>query len=136
MFRVIIESGDNKNTSKRVDAVMKTEKLYELIGRFTLKYGPPMEVEITHGVHEYEFYKEKGTAFESCTLSFAKILNDSRKKRGTHSSNVGSRFGGTRRVPMGIQSPPPTPVGPVESDDPRLSELFTKGVLEASSYHR
>lgn len=125
MYRVVIQKSENAKESRITDVAMKTEKVYELLGRFTLQYGPPEMTEESHGVFEFFFEKDLGRGdSKSATISFARIGESEKEKKNTSE---------WRREPTAPIPPPP----PSEPNDDRIDELLTKGVIEiAASYYQ
>lgn len=126
MFRVTIERSTSDSTKvQRLDVVMKTEKLYEIIGRFTLLYGPPILTDNVHGIREAEYFKDVGRGYESACVVFAKIAADNNTTKKTKNLNEKSWH---KREPVVVLSPPPPP----EPNEERIDELLKAGVIETS----
>lgn len=115
MYRVIIEEySPTIGTIKTYDLLIKTERLFELIGRYTVKYGCPEDLVNENGLREINFWKSyQGNAFMSVTLQFCKVSNEKKP------NNV---------VPIKQETIiPPEPTLP---PDERLQEMLTAGVLK------
>ena len=78
MFRVTIEEYNNLGPVRFLDIIMKTEKLYELIGRLTLKINDPVTLVNEEGIRELEFFKHIGQGSIATSVCFANISNDSK----------------------------------------------------------
>lgn len=80
MYRVIIKEEFSSNTpNKQLDLSIKTEKLFELLGRYSFKYGPGVLVASEDGITMVEHYKE----FEDKTSIMVSITYGRYKKNGT-----------------------------------------------------
>ena len=55
-------------TDKTFEADFDQTKFYEILGRYTVKYDPPVDMMGSGNVREYDFYKRKGN--ETYTVNF------------------------------------------------------------------
>lgn len=119
MFRVIIQEEDNRGPQKMLDLVIKTEKLYEILGRYITKYGCPVAL-ITDddGINEIEYHKVIGNGFISAQISYAKIGMDIRKGKEKNSSNIST-------------TPPVVPEKPAEE---RIQSLVDSGAFKKAQW--
>lgn len=126
MYRVTIERLSSKTTKvDRVDAVMKSEKLYEVIGRFTLLYGPPVMTDNISNIKEAEFFKQVGnTEWLSAEIIFAKVAPDGTEVRKGKVVDMTSNW---RRKDIPVVHKPITPPEPNEE---RIEEMLKAGALE------
>jgi len=124
MFRVLIEEYSQKGTLRKFDVVMKTEKLFEALGRYTVRMGVPSELYNEGGMVELEFYMalEKG-GWVAATISYARIAKDQLKTPFSTKppSNVSN-------LPVTV-TPPTQPKSDLPLDD-RLKTMLDKGVLQ------
>lgn len=123
MFRVMIDQYDNRGIKEHWDIVIKTEKLYEILGRFMVKYDAPVRLVSEEGITEYEYCKDFDNGFIGVSVAFAKISNDVKmteeaKKKG-------------KIIPMGM-GPPPAPKmeQPEEPLEERIGELAASGAFK------
>ena len=75
MYRCIVEEYTSKGAGRSFDIEIKTEKFYELIGRYTVKYGSPDEVYNKDGYTELEFYQLTTEGHRGAIVSYCKIAN-------------------------------------------------------------
>jgi hypothetical protein len=129
MFRVVIITHNQKKPLEKSDALMVTEKLYEILGRHCHKYGPGVVIEITHGAHEWEFSKKIDGVLERVVISYAKVAQNSKSVRSSPLS--GSSF--QRTIPPTVTVPLPPPLPP-EPDEARIAVMAAKGFLEDDVY--
>jgi hypothetical protein len=132
MFRIVVEIKSNKDKPQHIDAVMKTEKFYEILGRYALKYGPHMLVEESHGATEFEYSREKDGNITHVSLTFAKVAEtvQEKEKRKTAGPIPPKRS----IVPMSNNWEPPVKQ-PQEPDDPRIAVFKEKGIVEDDYYY-
>lgn len=78
MFRVIVtEERSDGTTPKGMDLCIKTEKLYELLGRYQVKYGAPETLASKDGVTTIEHYKVLPDSEHICvTIAYARYSKD------------------------------------------------------------
>jgi hypothetical protein len=115
MFRVMIEEdGDKVNIPKVLDLVIKTEKLYELLGRYMVKMGPPDVLVDSDGITELSFHKIVGAGYISATVGYVRISKGGDMKLKT--------------------TPPivlvPKVVVPDEPPEERLAAMLEHGVIK------
>lgn len=83
MYRVWIEEREDQEILKRIDAIMVSNSLYNLLGRCQVKYGIAQKQWSSKGCFEVEFYlpQDKGH-YIACLISWCKISKDDFKKSG------------------------------------------------------
>lgn len=123
MFRVMIEESTNLGVVKTLDLVMKTEKLYELLGRYMVKYGVPDQLYTEGGISELDYYlpheSERGK-YIAANVGYCRISKDDKR----------TSFKSTQPiiVQRATQYVAP-PIVPEEPPEERLQEMITAGVL-------
>lgn len=119
MFRVIIEQKDNKGKEEPIiDLQCTTETFQQLLGRYMLKYGSPLESELEGGINEFQFYKDNGNgAHLFVNVQYARV--EKSKKMVV--------IGPQRITPPAIVKPSPIVEGPLEGT---LKELFDSNLIE------
>ncbi len=83
MFRVIItEEYTDGTPTKTTDLAIKTEKLYELLGRYTVKYGPAELLVQKDGITSLEHYHTiSDTSHVMVSIAYAKYNKDDELKK-------------------------------------------------------
>jgi hypothetical protein len=77
MFYVKITKVGKDSGLKEQTIKMKTEKFYELIGRYTCKMGCPEEVvDPQSPIKELAFYEKPHDGFEYVTIEYVKVSKD------------------------------------------------------------
>lgn len=125
MFRVMMEETIN-GKSKIIDITVNTITMQNIIGRLSLKYGPPEELVQEDGVFEWVFEKKIDGVPHTCTLGFAKVSNEEKKK-----VRVNNRAQSRRVIPMGNASsyPPSPPSKPEEPPTENLQAMLDNNVI-------
>lgn len=124
MFRVLIEETTGNEVTKRVDITrMKTEKVFEMLGRYFHNYLHVTRTVDDKGYFENEY---KGTTENGvpivATISYWRVSKeDTKPNRNTAKSNVHV-----------IRSTPPPK--PEEPKDPRIQAMYDAGVIQKSAY--
>lgn len=128
MFRVLLEYRYAGKVERRVDIKkIKTEKVYEMIGRFLYKF-PEFKTEYDQdGYKEFRFYgqDDKNQRLE-ISASFWKW------HRGEIDSVTGKPFGSEEKKSSVIV--PSTPPKPEEPKEPRIQEMCDAGILTKTAY--
>jgi hypothetical protein len=127
MFHVLIEESLNGKTVKRLDIRrMKTEKLYELLGRYQLKFEHHVDSYNQQGYREIE-YTDRSTSGKALktTVSFWRFADAKSKE----SIEVVPKQTNNRWPNI-----PQPPVKPEEPKEERIQVMFDAGVITKSYY--
>ena len=125
MYQVYIEIDNNKVCEKKIDVQMTTEKLDETIGRYTRKYGPPLELVVgKKDVYELEFYKKDSSGYVCVIMQFQKLSDKDVK----HSKEIVRAESSKTHYHTPVVLPPPPPLPPFEEPE-IIKDLIAKGAL-------
>ncbi len=126
MFRVLIEETIGDEVTKRVDINrIKTEKLYEMLGRYFQNFLDIKRTYTNEGIFEVEYtgVTENNKPIV-VTIGYWRVSKeDSKPKETTKSSNVHV-----------LRAKEQTPAKPEEPKDPRIQAMYDAGVIQKSSY--
>jgi hypothetical protein len=120
MYRVWVETSTG---IKKHELTISTEKFQQLLGRYLLKYGSPMQTYTEKGLTELDYCTDKKGLVEGVIVTFVNIGHDKKKESIIVPPSP----------PACITNPPPRPSYTNslfdKTIDPALQEFVDKGAV-------
>jgi hypothetical protein len=123
--RISFTSTGSTNADRLFESDFSQVKFQELLGRYTLKYDPPIDMMGTGKIHEYEFYKRHDPGTTTINLRFWEIAEHEVKL--TESTTYTAKESKSL-----VRVEPETIVVPKEPNPPQIEAFLSLNVLKES----